>query len=121
MERRGGERTSSQNSRMDVSIMDVQVFIPTMTKGYHIPLILVKLYNIFCEIEVLLVTGGWGSGYKLIASTEVYRPSAGEWREVPGGALPRPMWGIRVVTLNNKVLLFGDKLIYYNIYDSNRS
>ena len=45
------------------------------------------------------------------ATTEVYRPSAGEWREVPGGALPRPMADIRVVTLNNRVLLFGEKII----------
>ena len=56
--------------------------------------------------QALLVTGGWG-----LTSTEVYRPSAGEWREVPGGALPRPMWGMRVVTLNNRVLLFGEKII----------
>ena len=44
---------------------------------------------------------------QLISSTEVYYPSAGEWREVPG-ALPRPMAGIQVVTLNNRVLLFGE-------------
>ena len=57
---------------------------------------------------MLLVTGGWGFGRnELLASTEVYRPSAEEWREVPGGALPRPMEGVRAVTLNNKVLLFG--------------
>ena len=59
-------------------------------------------------MQVLLVTGGW-TGKEHLASTEVYRPSAGEWREVPGGALPRPMDEVRVVTLNNRVLLFGDK------------
>ena len=61
---------------------------------------------------MLLVTGGvtW-RGERHFASTEVYRPSAGEWREVPGGALPRPMAGVRVVTLNNRVLLFGEKLL----------
>ena len=58
---------------------------------------------------MLLVTGGWGSAYDPLSSTEVYRPSAGEWREVPGGALPRPMVGVRVTTLNNKVLLFGER------------
>ena len=62
-------------------------------------------------IQVLLVTGGTVSNMNQLASTEVYRPSAGEWREVPGGALPRPMWGVRVVTLNNRVLLFGKKII----------
>ena len=60
---------------------------------------------------MLLVTGGLDSSWKPLASTEVYRPSAGEWREVPGGALPRPMRGVRVVTLNNRVLLFGENII----------
>ena len=60
---------------------------------------------------MLLVTGGSGEDDQLLASTEVYRPSAGEWREVPGGALPRPLRGVRVVTLNNRVLLFGEKCI----------
>ena len=60
-------------------------------------------------IKVLLVTGG--SSYDFLASTELYHPSAGEWREVPGGALPRPMWGVLVVTLNNRVLLFGEMFI----------
>ena len=48
---------------------------------------------------------------EFLASTEVYRPSIGEWREVPGGALSRPMAGMGVVTLNNRVLLFGQKII----------
>ena len=61
---------------------------------------------------MLLVTGGWGIRIELLASTEVYRPSAGEWREVPGGALPRPMTGMHVVTLNNRVLLLGEKLFF---------
>ena len=60
---------------------------------------------------MLLVTGGSNFNRLLLASTEVYRPSAGEWREVPGGALPRPMDGVRVVTLDNRVLLFGEKII----------
>ena len=69
-----------------------------------------------------MVTDGWkdmleGMGFWLgfvfqwLSSTEVYYPSAGEWREVPG-ALPRPMEGVGVVTLNNRVLLFGDIIIY---------
>ena len=60
---------------------------------------------------MFLVTGGYGYGAVLLDSTEVYRPSVGEWREVPGGALPRPMGGMGVVTLNNRVLLFGQKII----------
>ena len=58
----------------------------------------------------MLVTGGFGVKEHL-SSTEVYRPSAGEWKEVPDGALPRPMRAVRVVTLNNRVLLFGEKII----------
>ena len=63
------------------------------------------------SVQVFLVTGGWVTDYEPLASTEVYRPSAGEWREVSGGALPRPMANVRVVTLNNRVLLFGEKII----------
>ena len=63
-----------------------------------------------------MVTGGWNAEFNddpeyTITSTEVYRPSAGEWREVPGGVLPRPMYEVRVVTLNNRVFLFGEKEI----------
>ena len=67
-----------------------------------------------------MVTGGlneaWDYGDLPLASTEVYRPSAGEWREVPGGALPRPMLEMRVVTLNNRVFSFGEKM---SIIDDN--
>ena len=44
---------------------------------------------------------------------EVYRPSLREWREVPfpGGYLPRPFVGMGVVTLNNRVFLFGQIFI----------
>ena len=60
---------------------------------------------------MLLVTGGSDiTSYHLFASTEVYYPSAGEWREVPG-SLPRPMGSVSVVTLNNRVILFGEKII----------
>ena len=62
-------------------------------------------------MQVLLVTGGWVADYEALASTEVYRPSAGKWREVSGGGLPRPLANVRVVTLNNRVLLFGEKII----------
>ena len=71
----------------------------------------ISMYLSIKSFKVLLVTGGTNYDYDPLTSTEVYRPSAGEWREVPGGALPRPMWGVRVVTLNNRVLLFGEKII----------
>ena len=61
---------------------------------------------------MLLVTGGIIFN-EYLDSTEVYRPSTGEWREVSGGALPRTMAGVRVVTLNERVLLFGEKEILF--------
>ena len=64
--------------------------------------------------KILLVTGGLVATLEYLASTEVYRPSAGKWREVPGGALPRPMATVRLVTLNNRVFLFGGKEIISN-------
>ena len=79
-------------------------FLTKDNERVHFNLILMKTISIKL-FQALLVTGGWG-----LSSTEVYRPSAGEWREVPGGALPRPMWGVRVVTLNNRVLLFGENI-----------
>ena len=69
-------------------------------------------------IQVFMVTGGkqdwtWSGQkkYAYLTSTEVYRPSVGEWREVPGGALPRGMAWVGVLTLKNRVLLFGEKII----------
>ena len=59
------------------------------------------------------MTGGH-TGWNALDSTEVYHPSAGEWREVPGGALPRPMRAVRVVTFNNRVLLVGEKISNFN-------
>ena len=91
---------------MDDISMGVLAFFPRTMRGYNYCLILVKHSEL---IQVLLVTGGFNSinTKKRLASTEVYRSSAGEWREVPGGARPRPIAGVRVVTLNNRVLLFG--------------
>ena len=83
-------------------------FLSSDNERVKFNLILIK--HSFNKNQVFLVTGGW-TGREGLASTEVYRPSAGEWREVPGGALPRPMYRVRVVTLNNRVLLFGEKMI----------
>ena len=66
---------------------------------------------------MLLVTGGRDSSDKNLASTEVYRPSNGKWREVPGGVLPRPMTDVSVVTLKNRVFLFGENIILTGVQD----
>ena len=64
------------------------------------------------NIQVFLVTGGWDSDKDLLATTEVYQEwgGEGEWRSLCG-ALPRPMQDVRVMTLSNRVLLFGEEII----------
>ena len=47
-----------------------------------------------------------GGSYKL-DSTELLRPSS-DWQEITSARLPRPMYGVRVITVNNRVLLFGE-------------
>ena len=54
-----------------------------------------------------MVTGGYGS--TRLDSTEVFSDSS--WRTVTG-KLPDPMIGIRVTTVNNGVLLFGNLLFW---------
>ena len=52
------------------------------------------------------MTGG-GSSYNRLDSTEVLRPGS-EWQEITSARLPRPLTGVRVITVNNRVLLFGE-------------
>ena len=55
-----------------------------------------------------MVTGGWDDGDRL-DSTELLRPGPNsDWQEITSARLPRPMWGLRVVTVDNRVLLFGE-------------
>ena len=61
----------------------------------------------------MLVSGGWGN-FGPLSSTEVYRHRFSQgrvWIEI--SALPRPMTGVRLVNLNNKILLFGESLQDY--------
>ena len=57
------------------------------------------------------MTGGWNElRWKLeLDSTEVLslRPGS-EWQEITSARLPRPMDGMRVITVDNRVLLFGE-------------
>ena len=55
------------------------------------------------------MTGGFGNlkrSYTL-DSTEVLRPGS-YWQEITSARLPRPLAGVRVITVNNRVLLFGE-------------
>jgi len=58
--------------------------------------------------QVLLVTGGFdvGGGYKRLDSTEVLYLSWSRWAEI-SAKLPRRLSGVRLITVNNRVLLFG--------------
>ena len=52
-----------------------------------------------------MVTGGYDDDR--LDSTELLRPGSG-WQEITSARLPRPMTGVRVNTLDNRVLLFGE-------------
>ena len=49
-------------------------------------------------------------------STETYDPSLGSWRA--GAALPSPMEGPRAANIDNRVLIFGIKILlaFYKSY-----
>ena len=67
--------------------------------------------------QVLLVTGGYGYGEHLnrLDTTELLRPGSG-WQEISSARLPRPLRGMRVTTVENRVLLFGELNISYHLY-----
>ena len=56
--------------------------------------------------QVLLVTGGH-YGDNRLDSTEFLRPGS-DWQEITSARLPRPMYGVRVTTVDNRVILFGE-------------
>ena len=56
-------------------------------------------------LQVLLVTGG-SDGDNYLDTTEILRPGS-DWQEI-SARLPRPMYALRVTTVNNRVLLIGE-------------
>ena len=64
--------------------------------------------------QVLLVTGGY-DGDNRLDTTEILRPGS-DWQVITSARLPRPMWGVGVATLDNRVLLFGEWNISCNLY-----
>ena len=52
-----------------------------------------------------MVTGGYGGGR--LDSTELLRPGS-DWQEITSTRLPRPMHGVRVTNVDNRVLLVGE-------------
>ena len=95
---------------MNELIMVAPVFCLRIMRG--LILLISSFYETLIIIyQVLLVTGGFGiyDPRSIRSSTEVYYPSAGEWTQV--GDLPRAMAGLSAVTLNNKILVFGEMII----------
>ena len=57
--------------------------------------------------QVYLVMGGFGS--KFLSSTEQYTPGDTSWTE--STALPRPLWGLKATSLDNKIFITGEMMI----------
>ena len=53
------------------------------------------------------MTGGHGGDNNNLDSTEVLRPGS-DWQEITSARLPKPLQGVRVITVNSRVLLFGE-------------
>ena len=64
---------------------------------------------------MFLVTGGTGGAdvtpmYADFDSTEILDMMVGSWT-ASRAKLPQPMWGLRAVNFNNRVLIFGNDII----------
>ena len=66
---------------------------------------------------MLLVTGGYnGRNGNLLDTTEFLRPGSDTEWQVISARLPRPVQGVRVTTVDNRVILFGEWNISCNLY-----
>ena len=61
--------------------------------------------NFSFAIQVFLVTGGYNDGK--LSSTEVLKDGDLSWTTV--GNLPKAVWGIRGVSLNNRIIMTGEQ------------
>ena len=66
----------------------------------------ISIHNTGC-VQVYLVTGGQTLGrfYEVLDSTELLVAGAASW--VTAGPLPSHRFGLRGVTLNNKIIMTG--------------
>ena len=53
------------------------------------------------------MTGGYGGDNELDSTEVMIRPGS-DWQEIISARLPRPLRGVRVSTVDNRVLLFGE-------------
>ena len=66
-------------------------------------------YGIVSHGQTFLVTGGW-NGTDYLSSTELLKENSTTW--VLTGELPNPRYGLRLATVDNRVLLTGkDQLL----------
>ena len=55
----------------------------------------------------MVTGGGYDDDNNILDSTELLRPGSG-WQVISSARLPRPMFGVRVTTVDNRVILFGE-------------
>ncbi len=70
--------------------------------------------------QVLLVTGGADDDFNDLDTTEILRPGS-DWQEISSARLPRPLNGVSVATVDNRVLLFGEWYISCNLHPPSHS
>ena len=65
-------------------------------------------HTILTALQFLLVTGGWSSFYSSISDeTEIFTEAQASWR-ILSARLPVPVYVPKAVSIDNKVLLFGN-------------
>ena len=58
-----------------------------------------------------MVTGGYTGDADSLDSTETFDGEVGSWA-ISGAKLPRKMSGLRAANIDNRVLIFGDYIIF---------
>ena len=82
-----------------------------MERGYEIILYIISwsnhIYVTQYLLQFLLVTGGWSSFYSSISDeTEIFTEAQASW--TLSARLPVPVYVPKAVSIDNKVLLFGN-------------
>ena len=64
--------------------------------------------------QVYLVTGGWQMemDQDALRSTELYEPHVGTWVR-SRARLPEPLQDLRGITLDNRILIFGENSLTF--------
>ena len=70
-------------------------------------ILIFKILTFICQL--FMVTGGY-TGSSSLDGTEIFNDNV--WRTVEAAKLPAPIYGLRVATLNNRVLSFGNSFLF---------